>query len=205
MSELKQPNQALLAMLAGKATPEAMKLAQVSKQVATKVAETKKDGPIGGSSSLNESTASKEREMPAGHFDAQAFMASKIGATPNVGEDAIQALMEGRGKSYTPKTPAANKPDPIAAANRLMETLSTKDMVPPTPPQHRGELNEVKTSSKELLKEIVLNLRRGGLLKEEILKIVLQEAMTEEVMLPLLEKHFNSLMKKFIQEQRKKS
>lgn len=190
---------ALAAMKAGSMTPEARKLAEVNRAVAVKAGGgTPANKTLGDPSGLNEATEIREREIPDSilHVNAQA-MAQRAGVTPKVDPGHIQALMEGRAGSYMKNpTPAKAQPknDPLAAANQLMESIERKQAAPVAPRQE---------SPKDLLNEIAVNLRKGGVLKEEIMKIVLDEAMTENRLVPLMEKHFKRMLTQFLQERKK--
>ena len=198
---------ALRDMKEGRVTAESKKLAQVSRAVTNKAGgATPVNKSLGDGQQLAENFEPKEREIEDFHFAPTTPMShQKTGAGPTVDTGYIQALMEGRGKEYknTPaqqrNAPPVEKNDALAAANLLMESIEPKRQQPAAPQR----LQEVAVSGKEILNEVVSSLRKGGVLKEEIIKVVLEEALTEKVMLPLMEKHFKRLLKEFLQERKK--
>ncbi len=201
---------ALMDMAAGRVTADAKKLAQVSRAVTNKaggaIPNSKENG---GGQQLSEEVEIREREMPDHLFTPTTPMShQKTGVGPTVDTGYIQALMEGKGKDYK-NNPAARQSNPaqpekndaLAQANLLMESLEPKRPLPAAPAA--PQLTESKLSSKEILTEVVVNLRKGGILKEEIMKVVLEEALTDKVMIPLMEKHFKRLMREFLAERKK--
>jgi hypothetical protein len=112
----------------------------------------------------------------------------------------IEALLTGKikmGQQIKPASTQAAKPasaDPLSEVNRLMENLTPQAPRPTAAPI---------AEKREILTEVVSSLKKGGLLKEEIMRIVLEEALTEKTLVPLLQKHFDKLMTNFIASRKK--
>jgi len=187
---------ALKDMKEGRVTAESKQLAQVNRAVTNKAGgATPPNKSLGDASALTENVEIKEREMPD-HLFAVGNNNNRGGDKAPVDESLIKGLMEGKVRQGVPQVqgspqPQSQKIDALTAANQLMESMEPK----------RQAINE--TNSKDILREVVTNLRRGGILKEEIIKVVLEEAMTETVLVPLMEKHFKRMLKEFLQERKK--
>lgn len=199
-NQLSPKMKALLDMKEGRLTAESKNLAQSSRAITIKSGDASPK-----EKQLSESSQGKEREVEDFHFaPITTSQSNNSGDKPPVSDDLIRGLMEGRIRqgqvntrnNSTQAIPKVEKNNVLQAANALMEGMeNTKPSV--------TVLNEVATSSKQILTEVVMNLRKGGILKEEIIKIVLEEALTETIMVPLMEKHFKRLLKEFLQERKK--
>ena len=181
---------ALKDMKEGRVTAESKQLAQVNRAVTNR---------IGGTGVLNENVEIKEREIPDQQFTTGNNNRSGGEKAP-IDEDLIRGLMEGRvrqGVSQVQKLSAPKsqpqKIDALTATNQLMESVE---------PKLKSQL-ENANNSREILREVVVNLRKGGVLKEEIIKVVMEEALTETVLLPIMEKHFKRMLREFLQERKK--
>ena len=191
MSEQMSPAmKALKDMKEGRVTAESKQLAQVNRAVTNRA---------GGTGTLNENVEIKEREIPDHQFTTSNNNRSGGEKSP-IEEDLIRGLIEGRVRQGVPQVQRLTAPqsqpqktDILTATNQLMESIE---------PRSKSQLESVN-NSREILREVVANLRKGGVLKEEIVKVVMEEALTETVLRPIMEKHFKRMLREFLQERKK--
>ena len=132
----------------------------------------------------------EEREVPIANVDLSQY---RTPTPKTVNEDAIGLILQGQGRKTVLAGGLSSTPnstyDPVKAADRLMESVE---------PVAKPMTYDDAAAKRTILKEVVMNMKQGGILKEAITKIVLEEVLNEKMIVPLLEKHFDKLMRNFM-------